>query len=168
MNISKKDINQKLNFYNKSDPQHKNSFKRYLLEHLFKRDVPHILRATDKNSMSQSIEARTSFLDKKFIEYVFSIDPKFFMLDGRNKFMLRSIMKNKLPNSFLNKTKIGTPSDNNNFIFHTYYEKFLDILDSKILVNKYFDNKKLRKNLIYDKKIRFMLIMIFILGCSTI
>ena len=148
MNISKKDINQKLNFYNKSDPQHKNSFKRYLLEHLFKRDVPHILRATDKNSMSQRIEARTSFLDKKFI--------------------LRSIMKNKLPNSFLNKTKIGRPSDNNNFIFHTYYEKFLDILDSKILVNKYFDNKKLRKNLIYDKKIRFMLIMIFILGCSTI
>ena len=82
MNINKEDINQKLNFYNKSNPQHKNSFKGYLLEHLFKRDIPHILRATDRNSMSQSIESRTPFLDQKFIEYVFSIDAKFFMLNG--------------------------------------------------------------------------------------
>lgn len=152
LNINKEDINQKLNFYNKSNPQHKNSFKGYLLEHLFKRDIPHILRATDRNSMSQSIESRTPFLDQKFIEYVFSIDTKFFMLNGVNKFMLRSIMKNKLPNSYLNKTKIGRPGIDNNFIFHAYYEKFIDILDSNISINKYFDNKKLRKNLISDKK----------------
>tara|TARA_B100000767_G_C19774909_1_gene542010 strand:+ start:2057 stop:3898 length:1842 start_codon:yes stop_codon:yes gene_type:complete len=152
LNIDEKNISTNLMFYNKTDPSKKNSFKSFLLNHIFKRDLPHILRQEDRISMSQSIENRTPFVDHKLLEYIFSINEKFFMHKGQSKFMLRSIMKNKLPNSYLKKKKIGRPGDPSHLIFNTYYEKFLEFLSDDFSINNYFDNKKLRKFIVIDKK----------------
>jgi len=152
LNLDEKNISKDLRFYNATNPSKVNSFKSFLLNHIFKRDLPHILRQEDRISMSQSIENRTPFVDHKLLEYIFSIDEKFFMHEGRSKFMLRSIMKNKLPNSYLKKKKIGRPGDPNTLIFNTYYDKFLDFLSNDFSINNYFDNKKLRKSIILDKK----------------
>ena len=71
LNISEKEIPENLRFYNNTSVSKTNSFKSFLLNHIFKRDLPHILRQEDRISMSQSIENRTPFVDHKFLEYIF-------------------------------------------------------------------------------------------------
>ena len=152
LNIKETNLPRNLKFYNNTSVTKQNSFKSFLLNHIFKRDLPHILRQEDRISMSQSIENRTPFVDHKLLEYVFSIDEKYFMYDGKSKYMLRSIMENKLPNSFFKKKKIGRPGDPSSLIFNTYYELFLDLLNSKKTINNHFDNKKIVQSVISDKK----------------
>ena len=151
LNLESSKIPRKLSFYNSTNPYRKNSFKHFLLNHIFKRDLPHILRQEDRISMSQSIENRSPFVDHKLLEYIFSIDQKYFMYNGESKYMLRSIMKNKLPNSYFKKKKIGRPGDTISLIFNTYFDKFLDKLSYKNS-NNYFDVKYLKQNLEIDRK----------------
>ena len=151
LNLESSKIPKKFSFYNSTNPYRKNSFKHFLLNHIFKRDLPHILRQEDRISMSQSIENRSPFVDHKLLEYVFSIDQKYFMYNGESKYMLRSIMKNKLPNSYFKKKKIGRPGDTISLIFNTYFDKFLDMLSHKNS-NNYFDIKYLKQNLEKDRK----------------
>ena len=96
--------------------------------HLLKRDLPHTLRMEDRNSMSQSIENRSPFVDYKLIEYIFSINEYYFMKNGLSKFMLRDHMKNKLPKNYFNKKKVGRPGSSQILIFKIYFEKFCDYL----------------------------------------
>jgi asparagine synthase (glutamine-hydrolysing) len=152
LKLDSKNIPSHLKFYNPTIPSKRNSFKLFLLNHIFKRDLPHILRQEDRISMSQSIENRTPFVDHKLLEYIFSRDEKFFMLNGESKFMLRSIMKNKLPNSFFYKKKVGRPGDSSFIVFDLYYEKFLDLLSSIDTKNYNFDNLHIRSLIEKDKK----------------
>jgi len=137
-------------YYNKVGPSQSNCFKKFLCNHLFKRDLPHILRQEDRVSMSSSIENRSPFVDFKFIEYVFSHNQMFFMQNGLNKYMLRETMKEKLPKQFFFKPKIGRPGSVSELIFKFYYNKFIDYLDSNEI--PYLDSKKISRNFIKDKK----------------
>ncbi len=152
LDFNERNIPTKLKFYNKTNPSGKNSFKSFLTNHIFKRDLPRALRQEDRVSMSQSIENRTPFVDHKLLEYLFSINEKFFMYNGQSKFMLRSIMEKKLPNSYFKRKKVGRPGDPTNLIFKMYYEKFIDLLSDDFSINNYFDNKKLKNSIITDKK----------------
>ena len=152
LNIREEDIPKTLAFYNPTDPNKKNTFKNFLLNHIFKRDLPHDLRLEDRISMSQSIENRTPFVDHKFLEYVFSIHENYFMKNGQSKFMLKSIMQNKLPKSFFSKKKVANPANDRVVIFEFYFTKFCDYLQSSYAKNEFFDNKKVLQNLINDKK----------------
>ena len=55
--------------------------------------------------MKYSVESRTPFLDRKFVETLFQFDEKYFMKNGYSKYLLRKIMKGILPNKILNKRK---------------------------------------------------------------
>ena len=80
--------------------------KIFLLNHIFKRDLPHILRQEDRISMSQSIENRTPFVDHKFYRIcIFLFMKNYFMKNGQSKFMLRNLMQNKLPKAYFSKKK---------------------------------------------------------------
>ena len=50
--------------------------------------------------MGNSIENRTPFVSHDFIEYVFSHKSTFFCKDATPKYMLRKIMRKKLPKIF--------------------------------------------------------------------
>lgn len=139
------------NFYNIKNFNKKNSFKNLLRNHISIRDLPLILKIEDRISMSQSIENRTPLVDHFLLEYIFSIDEKYFMLNGENKYMLRTIAKTKLPKSFLNKKKVGRPSPLAKYLFKDYFEKFLDYLHSNIDKNNYFSNNLVYKEFIKDK-----------------
>ena len=152
LNTSEEDIPKILAFYNPTNPNQNNTFKNFLLNHIFKRDLPHILRQEDRISMSQSIENRTPFVDHKFIEYVFSIHENYFMKNGQSKFMLRNLMQNKLPKAYFSKKKIGRPGNPKVLIFEFYFTKFCDYLQSSDAKNEFFDNKKVLQNLIHDKE----------------
>ena len=152
LNTSEEDIPKILAFYNPTNPNQNNAFKNFLLNHIFKRDLPHILRQEDRISMSQSIENRTPFVDHKFIEYVFSIHENYFMKNGQSKFMLRNLMQNKLPKAYFSKKKIGRPGNPKVLIFEFYFTKFCDYLQSSDSKNEFFDNNKVLQNLIHDKE----------------
>ena len=48
-------------------------FKTSLKSHIFKNDLPYVLRMEDRNSMANSIESRVPFLDHILVENAFKI-----------------------------------------------------------------------------------------------
>jgi len=149
-NLKIKDLSKNTLYYNKINSSDSNCFKKFLCSHLFKRDIPHILRQEDRVSMASSIENRTPFIDYKFVEYIFAHNEKFFMHNGLNKFMLRETMKKKLPKQFFVKPKIGRPGIASELIFKFYASKFIDYLKSSSI--PYLDNKKILTSFIKDKE----------------
>ena len=61
------------------------------------------LYVEDLNSMMNSVETRSPFLDRKLIEEIFKTPSKYFINLGMNKFLLRSIGKNVVPELILKK-----------------------------------------------------------------
>tara|TARA_A100001015_G_scaffold131711_1_gene146227 strand:+ start:1094 stop:2932 length:1839 start_codon:yes stop_codon:yes gene_type:complete len=148
LEYSSEEIPKNLSFYNETVPNKKNTFKNFLLNHLYKRDLPHILRQEDRNSMRFSIENRSPFVDSRFVEFVFSHKNEYFMKNGLSKYMLREIMKDKLPKEYFKKRKIGRPGNPNFLINKFYYEKFIDLLNTyKIPL---MVNAKIKKAFIKD------------------
>lgn len=64
---------------------------------LFFETVPASLRAEDRNTMSQSIESRSPWLDYRLVEYCFSLPDKFKIRKGLGKWILRESMRGILP-----------------------------------------------------------------------
>jgi len=57
--------------------------------------------------MAHSLEARVPFADPEFTAYMASVPPKFKMKRMRKKHLMRLAMQNDLPDSILNKKKVG-------------------------------------------------------------
>ncbi len=130
----------------------KNFFKDALISHMTKRDLPYVLRMEDRNSMSQSIEARVPFLDHEIVEYIYNIKSRYFMKNAENKHILRNCFKNFLSKEVLNrKHKSPRPGNNSEFIFNDFYENFIELLNYN-LTNDYFDSNIIKFNLEKDKK----------------
>jgi asparagine synthase (glutamine-hydrolysing) len=73
--------------------------------------LPRLLRYEDRNSMSQSIEARLPFLDYKLVELAFGMNNHFKIRNGWTKHVLRVAMAGLVPKSILwNKVKLGFES----------------------------------------------------------
>ena len=101
-----KNLKKNLRFFIQSDLKGKNFFKKALLSQIFKRDLPYCLKFEDRNSMASSIEGRTPLVDHTLAEYIFSRKTSYFLQDGELKFMLKSILKNKIPDGHLKKKKL--------------------------------------------------------------
>jgi asparagine synthase (glutamine-hydrolysing) len=133
----------------------KNFFKDALISHMTKRDLPYVLRMEDRNSMSQSIEARVPFLDHEMVEYIYNIKTRYFMNKGENKHILRDCFKLFFSKEVTNrKDKSARPGDNSVFIFNDFYESFIELL-SLDLSNDHFDSKKIKFHFEKDKKNKF-------------
>jgi asparagine synthase (glutamine-hydrolysing) len=81
-----------------------------LYSELFYETVPATLRPEDRNTMSQSIESRSPFLDYRLAEFTFSLDNKYKIRNGLGKWILRESMKGILPE------KVRTRTDKAGFI----------------------------------------------------
>ena len=66
-----------------------------------------ILNKVDCDSMACSLEVRIPFLDHELVEFVYSLPENQYNQDGVNKYLLREMLKSRLPNSILNKPKTG-------------------------------------------------------------
>ena len=131
----------------------KNLFKLTLLNSIFSNDLPLALRMEDRNSMAFGIENRVPMLDKKFVEYIFSIKSEFFMNSGFQKFMIRKSLEKISPKKVLyRKTKSGRPGNDNYFIFNIVFDEFIDLIkkynNSEIPINFHI----LEKSIIKQKK----------------
>jgi asparagine synthase (glutamine-hydrolysing) len=66
-----------------------------------------ILYKVDRMSMAHSMEVRPPFLDHRIVEFAAAL-PTSYKIHGRElKFILRQLMKRKLPDSVLNRAKSG-------------------------------------------------------------
>lgn len=59
--------------------------------------LPELLRYEDRNSMAHSIEARVPFLDYRLVEFMFSLEPRYLIHQGRAKVILRKAISDLLP-----------------------------------------------------------------------
>lgn len=70
--------------------------------------LPSLLRYGDKNAMAYGIENRSIFLDHELVEFCLSLPLNYKIQNGWTKYILRSVLDQKLPNSVVwSKKKIG-------------------------------------------------------------
>ncbi|MCJ8345191.1 asparagine synthase (glutamine-hydrolyzing) [bacterium] len=96
------------------DIPHFGELDRRLRMELLHEATPIITQSEDRNSMSQSIEARSPFLDHRLVSFCFSLPNHFKIRNGLGKWLLRESMKGILPEDVrLRKDKAGliAPAD---------------------------------------------------------
>lgn len=110
-----------------------------LLDEIYLFDV---LRS-DRSISSNGLEPRTPFLDKKFVEYYYSLSPDIKQFDGKNKiekYILRKSFENEklLPEDVLwrNKCAFSDGVSKKNKSWHTIIKSYLDSIISDDEFNK--------------------------------
>jgi asparagine synthase (glutamine-hydrolysing) len=63
-----------------------------------------LLRYADRNAMAHGIEVRLPFLQTGLVEWVYGLPDNIFIHQGQTKWILRQTMKNKLPDSIIDRT----------------------------------------------------------------
>ena len=66
-----------------------------------------ILTKVDRMSMAHAVEVRPPFLDHRIVEFAASLPASFKIHGSRQKFILKELMKDKLPPPFCTRKKIG-------------------------------------------------------------
>lgn len=66
-----------------------------------------ILYKVDRVSMAHSLEVRPPYLDPRIVEFAAQLPEEFKLRGGTSKYILRQLMKDKLPKSVLTRPKIG-------------------------------------------------------------
>ena len=114
-----------------------------LLDEIYLFDV---LRS-DRSISSNGLEPRTPFLDKKFVQYYFSLSPEIKKFDGKNrieKYVLRKSFENDklLPEDVLwrNKCAFSDGVSKKNKSWHTIIKSYLD----DIISDEEFNNEKIK------------------------
>ncbi|MFC8302496.1 asparagine synthase (glutamine-hydrolyzing) [Specibacter sp. NPDC057265] len=84
------------------------NLKLRLIDDLFHKSLPAVLRYEDKNTMRFSLEGRVPFLDKEVVKFLFSLDDESIIKGGWNKRILRDATRELLPEMISNRrNKIG-------------------------------------------------------------
>jgi len=66
-----------------------------------------ILNKTDRMSMAHALEVRPPFLDPRIVDFAASLPQNLKIRGFKQKFILRELMRGKLPDAVLNRKKIG-------------------------------------------------------------
>jgi len=66
-----------------------------------------ILFKVDRASMANSLETRAPFLDKDLYEFSVNLPFSLKIKNGKGKYILRKILKNKIPNNLIDRPKAG-------------------------------------------------------------
>lgn len=112
--------------------------------------IPYFSQLEDGMCSINSLECRTPFLDQNLMDIGLKNYDENSFSNGTNKYLLRKIYRNKLPNHVLkNKVKINLPSPTNDAVFNELF----DLSEEYIKKDTYFDNKKLLNQFYKDKKL---------------
>jgi len=66
-----------------------------------------LLSYGDAMSMANSFEVRFPLIDHKIIEFMTGIDTRYRIKDGQTKYLMKKILKGKIPDNIINKPKLG-------------------------------------------------------------
>ena len=130
-----------------------NELRNTMLNELNNQVVPVILEHDDKNSMFNSIENRSPFLDTDLIKFANSLPTKYFIKDGFQKHILREILSGILPDKIrLDRKKIGFNSN----IFSVFDKKsikenYLSLIKNPFL-NSIIDFDKINFDYLFNNR----------------
>jgi len=88
-----------------------------------------ILYKCDRMSMAHSLEVRPPFLDHRIVEFAARLPESFKIRKGRLKFLLKELMRNKLPDSVLDRPKEGFDIPAHQWLRTTLKPLLLDTLN---------------------------------------
>jgi asparagine synthase (glutamine-hydrolysing) len=87
-----------------------------------------ILYKTDRMSMAHSLEVRPPFLDHRIVEFAASLPQRLKIRGWKQKYVLRELMRGKLPNSVLDRKKSGFDIPTHDWFRGTLRELLRDTL----------------------------------------
>jgi asparagine synthase (glutamine-hydrolysing) len=94
-----------------------------------------ILYKTDRMSMAHSLEVRPPFLDHRIVEYAASLPSKLKIRGFRQKYVLRELLRGKLPDSILNRKKTGFDIPTHDWFRGPLRELLQDTLSGEVLTS---------------------------------
>ena len=148
-------LKKNFNFLHKKFKEHqfcKPLMRNRMLNELFFEGVPVILHEEDLNCMNYSIENRAPYLDKKLIEFLYTIPTKILLQKGFTKFLLRMAGKSLVDKRILNDTKKVGFNFSINSIIDLKSKEFKKIFFSKEnKIFQYISQKKLKLFINDDK-----------------
>jgi asparagine synthase (glutamine-hydrolysing) len=117
----------------------------------FKLNLPQLLMKMDIATMSNSIEGRSPFMSKYFLELAPKIDSKFKINKTTTKYILRELAKKYLPNELVTAPKRGFEIPLINWVNNDLNDIIMDYLNYGYYKN--FIDEKVVKNII-ERKIK--------------
>jgi asparagine synthase (glutamine-hydrolysing) len=90
-----------------------------------------LLLKADKMTMATAVELRVPFLDHKLVEFLATCPDSVKIRQGKGKWMLRQIMRDKLPASILQRPKKGFPSPTKSWLRFELRDFVRDLLLSR-------------------------------------
>ena len=107
-----------------------------------------LLRYADRNSMAHGREVRLPFLSHELVEFVFSLPANYKIRNGWTKWLLRTSMKDKLPESITwRKDKVGFEPPQLQWMQHNKMQEMIQDAKKKLV------NEKILKPEVLNKKI---------------
>ncbi len=92
-----------------------------------------ILYKTDRMSMAHALEVRPPFLDSRIVDFAASLPARLKIRGMQQKFVLRELMRGKLPQAVLTRKKTGFDIPTHDWFRGTLRELLLDTLQSDII-----------------------------------
>ncbi len=108
-----------------------------------------ILLKADKMTMANSIELRVPLLDIVLFNFSQSIPSKYLVKDKQTKYIFRDIAKNKIPEDYSKRRKLGFPVPFSKWIKEEKYYNMVKGAFNRDYVHKFFD-KNFINNLLDD------------------
>lgn len=97
--------------------------------------VDDLLVKADKMTMAASIELREPFLDYRLVEFASSLPSRFKLDSGTGKVILKSIMKDKLPQEIITRKKMGFPVPVHNWFRNELFEEIQSYILNSFVVD---------------------------------
>jgi len=111
--------------------------------------LPHdLLVKADKMSMAASIELRVPFLDHKLLEFASTIPSSLKIKNKENKYILKKMMEQKLPNEIIYRAKKGFPVPIQSWFKGDFNKNAKEVLLNGTVIKKGLFNPKFIENLL--------------------
>lgn len=112
-----------------------------------------LLTKADRMTMGNSLELRVPFLDNEMVNFSFTLPDRLKISNGfgkiykaERKFVLREIMRGKLPEIIINRKKYGFPTPENVWLCKELREYSRDILSARnSFAGKYFSTREIER-----------------------
>ena len=112
-----------------------------------------LLVKVDRATMAHGLEARSPFLDHHLIEFCAALPTEYKIRDGVTKYLLKAVMKDRLPSSVLQRPKMGFGVPIDQWFRGTCREVVEDtLLSSRCLQRGYFEPEQIRRMVLEQRQ----------------
>ena len=112
-----------------------------------------LLVKVDRATMAHGLEARSPFLDHHLIEFCAALPTEYKIRDGAAKYLLKAVMRDRLPSSVLQRPKMGFGVPIDQWFRGTCREMVEDtLLSSRCLQRGYFEPELIRRMVLEQRQ----------------